>query len=149
MMDNILCFFSPMLGYIRSLFCILFYHVVDFGKTHLELRTTYLNLFQLIFIFIKNYLTLTLILFIIFVQKKTHFLYQANAQCGKRPSATSRVIGGSNASPNSWPWQVVLLADGRPGCGGSIVSPEFIVTAAHCVVDQYDRVKSASRLTIK
>ena len=65
-----------------------------------------------------------------------------------RPLATSRVIGGSNASPNSWPLQVVLLSGERVKCGGSIISPDYIVTAAHCVVNRNDQVESASRTAI-
>ena len=42
---------------------------------------------------------------------------------------------GTNAQPGSWPWQV--LVDFRPyqgpvWCGGSILTPYWIVTAAHC-----------------
>jgi len=56
--------------------------------------------------------------------------------CGQPRYAQSRVIGGNNANSNSWPWQIVLYSNGRAGCGGSIISPNWIVTAAHCVVDQ-------------
>ena len=45
----------------------------------------------------------------------------------------ARVINGQDASPNSWPWQVSLRSRGRHICGGSLVRPNWIVTAAHCV----------------
>lgn len=47
-----------------------------------------------------------------------------------------RVIGGSNSVENSWPWQVWLSLFGGPYgsslCGGSIISPRYFLTAAHC-----------------
>ncbi|KAL0994277.1 hypothetical protein UPYG_G00120130 [Umbra pygmaea] len=50
--------------------------------------------------------------------------------CGQQPS--SRIIGGSTANPGDWPWQVSLHFQGTHICGGTLVSPDFVVTAAHC-----------------
>ena len=52
--------------------------------------------------------------------------------CGRRPSS-ARVVNGQNASPHSWPWQVSLRVRGGHICGGSLIRPNWIVTAAHCV----------------
>ena len=54
--------------------------------------------------------------------------------CGSRPSSSSRIVGGSAARVNSWPWQVMLIrTSGSQFCGGSLVDPYWVVTAAHCV----------------
>jgi len=53
--------------------------------------------------------------------------------CGKTFFTHSRVIAGKTATRGSWPWQILLLKDWKPHCGGSIVGPKHIVTAAHCI----------------
>ncbi|XP_027626419.1 chymotrypsin-like elastase family member 2A [Tupaia chinensis] len=49
----------------------------------------------------------------------------------------SRVVGGEDASPNSWPWQVSLQYSSsgtwRHTCGGSLVANNWVLTAAHCI----------------
>ncbi|KAL9985794.1 hypothetical protein ACROYT_G008239 [Oculina patagonica] len=53
--------------------------------------------------------------------------------CGSTPIAQSRVIGGQDAKPGAWPWQIALQRFGRFICGGSLISSTWVVTAAHCV----------------
>ena len=57
-----------------------------------------------------------------------------NVECGtKKPDP--RIVGGTNAQPGSWPWQVLVGFKpfwGPVWCGGSILTPYWIVTAAHC-----------------
>ena len=54
--------------------------------------------------------------------------------CGSRPS-TTRIVGGTVAPANSWPWQVMVTDEyGNNFCGGSLVDPYWVVTAAHCVI---------------
>ena len=49
---------------------------------------------------------------------------------------TQEIVGGTAAQITAVPWQVSLqTAAGAHFCGGSIVAPTWIVTAAHCVVD--------------
>ncbi|PIC46971.1 hypothetical protein B9Z55_006473 [Caenorhabditis nigoni] len=44
-----------------------------------------------------------------------------------------RLIGGSETRPHAWPWTVQLLSRlGQHRCGGSLIDPNFVLTAAHC-----------------
>ena len=54
--------------------------------------------------------------------------------CGIR-SVHGRIVGGSAAPINSWPWQVMLRysSSGNQFCGGTLVHPLWVITAAHCV----------------
>jgi len=65
-------------------------------------------------------------------------------QCGIAPQYAAGnnqyVIGGDNARPNEFPWQVQVRWMRRL-CGGSILNKNWIVTAAHCVMGaKTDRV---------
>jgi len=47
------------------------------------------------------------------------------------PTLIPRIVGGNEATPHSWPWQVALLVD-NGFCGGSLIDSNWIMTAAHC-----------------
>ncbi|XP_003798117.1 transmembrane protease serine 3 isoform X1 [Otolemur garnettii] len=57
--------------------------------------------------------------------------------CGLRRGYSSRIVGGNESVLSQWPWQVSLQFQGYHLCGGSVITPQWIVTAAHCVYDLY------------
>ncbi|VFV37289.1 low quality protein: polyserase-2 [Lynx pardinus] len=52
------------------------------------------------------------------------------AFCGVASQA--RITGGSSAAAGQWPWQVSITYDGTHACGGSLVSEQWVLSAAHC-----------------
>ncbi|KAL9904995.1 serine protease nudel isoform 3-T6 [Glossina fuscipes fuscipes] len=46
-----------------------------------------------------------------------------------------RIVGGSLSAPMEWPFIVAIFRNGDFHCGGSIYSANWIITAAHCVVN--------------
>uniref|UniRef100_A0A8C4RT05 Ovochymase-1 n=1 Tax=Erpetoichthys calabaricus TaxID=27687 RepID=A0A8C4RT05_ERPCA len=55
--------------------------------------------------------------------------------------AYHRIAGGEEAIPTFWPWQVSLRVVHEHLCGGAIIGPKWIITAAHCVYNRKDYVK--------
>lgn len=64
------------------------------------------------------------------------------AACGAPAAAASRVdapriIGGDRAAEGAYPWMahlsVVKAGGATSGCGGSVISPDIVLTAAHCL----------------
>ncbi|XP_041641491.1 transmembrane protease serine 6 isoform X2 [Cheilinus undulatus] len=69
---------------------------------------------------------------------------EKQCDCGLRPFY-GRIVGGSNASEGEWPWQVSLQVRGHHICGGTLISGQWLVSAAHCFYD--DRLFSPSMWT--
>ncbi|KAK3593586.1 hypothetical protein CHS0354_018682 [Potamilus streckersoni] len=65
-------------------------------------------------------------------------------ECGRRKVEilTPLIAGGSIAPKGKWPWVVSLSHMGKDICGGSLISNQWVLTAAHCILqDQYDYSK--------
>ncbi|CAF3345935.1 unnamed protein product [Rotaria socialis] len=74
-----------------------------------------------------------------YLVQATIFSCNTTAPCGCSKNAVninSRIVGGEPAASHSWAWAVSLrVRNGLHFCGGSIISPHYVLTAAHCVDD--------------
>lgn len=87
------------------------------------------------------------------VFSKVLLLSLQGQQCGKQfefadkqeKNGSRRIMGGQACSIYQWPWQVALIANGEQVCGGSLVTSQWIVTAAHC----FDSGTSVNFIVVK
>lgn len=68
--------------------------------------------------------------------------------------ATPRIIGGDNASQNEWPWMaeldIAFTATNQFGlCGGVLLTPRWVMTAAHCLIDDNGNFVDPSDITVR
>jgi secreted trypsin-like serine protease len=75
----------------------------------------------------------------------------------------SKIVGGEAAERGAWPWQVAVYRrasrNGRPlgraflFCGGSLIHPKWVLTAAHCfdsnTDEHYDRATEADLIVVE
>lgn len=70
----------------------------------------------------------------------------ANQACGcsLNSAVLNRIVGGESAGTDTWGWAVSIRSNNGHFCGGSLISPTLVITAAHCVIS----IRSISSLSI-
>ncbi|CAN8014979.1 unnamed protein product, partial [Ixodes persulcatus] len=69
--------------------------------------------------------------------------------------ASLNIIGGTRAFKGEFPWQVSVRNLDPSGrftrhfCGGALLSDRWVLTAGHCVVDDYGRMVQPSSLYVR
>jgi secreted trypsin-like serine protease len=59
----------------------------------------------------------------------------------------SKITGGTSASIADYPWQV-YYESGEYNCGGSIISGDWIITAAHCTEDDFGNLIPIAQMDV-
>ncbi|XP_017083960.2 spaetzle-processing enzyme [Drosophila eugracilis] len=68
------------------------------------------------------------------------FVLPSNQTCGQT-EAVNRIVGGTEAPLNAYPWMALLLYNDEgtqntkliPKCAGSLITNRFVLTAGHCL----------------
>jgi secreted trypsin-like serine protease len=79
----------------------------------------------------------------------------APAEAAGDGKARASIVDGYEPHPSQWPWMAALIKLDRTGsdydrfgCGGSLVAPTVVLTAAHCVVSADNTVAAASSIQV-
>jgi len=97
----------------------------------------------------KQFVTVFAVLCMILSLTNTGYAESASAK-----SAVSRIVGGDDAEKGEYPWMAALIEakdigiPHDPFCGGSLIHPKWVLTAAHCVKDQYGNDDNPSDIDV-
>lgn len=85
---------------------------------------------------------------------KTKFLTECGVSIDSENSDETRIIGGETARRDAWPWFALIMVQRgtrhSPECGATLITNKFVLTAAHCVLEQNGRRQvRKSRLLVR
>nr|P69526.1 RecName: Full=Transmembrane protease serine 9; AltName: Full=Polyserase-I; AltName: Full=Polyserine protease 1; Short=Polyserase-1; Contains: RecName: Full=Serase-1; Contains: RecName: Full=Serase-2; Contains: RecName: Full=Serase-3 [Rattus norvegicus] len=72
---------------------------------------------------------------------------EAQCDCGWQPAwrSAGRIVGGAEAAPGEFPWQVSLRENHEHFCGATIIGARWLVSAAHCFNEFQDPAQWAAQ----
>lgn len=70
---------------------------------------------------------------LIFILKIFLVFYVSIVRASHTNGSYSRIVGGSEAGKAMAPYHISIQNANRHFCGGAIIRPKFVVTAAHCL----------------
>ena len=89
----------------------------------------------IIIIIIIVMMMMMIIIIILFNYYLDHCYHSTDVSCGTRPAYNqSGIVGGEDADAGEFPWMAYLYEIGYGQfCGATLIAPEWVITAAHCV----------------
>ena len=61
-------------------------------------------------------------------------------KCGAS-NVVLRIVGGTDAEDNEFPWHVIINIRGAAACGGTLIDSNTVITAAHCLHEAPNRYR--------
>ncbi|KAK3595692.1 hypothetical protein CHS0354_026911 [Potamilus streckersoni] len=80
------------------------------------------------------------------------FLKCASFECGTTVFDNRRlqkILHGRDAVLGQFPWQIAIYKSGLYQCGGSIIHPNWVLTAGHCLTDKINYVVRAGAIEVE
>ncbi len=67
------------------------------------------------------------------INESCHMSTTSPIPCGCPIITKSKIINGQPANQSAWPWMISYGPKRIHVCGGTLIAPEYILTAAHCL----------------